>query len=122
MILKIKKKKRIINHYCYEAIYNKITSQNYITSSISFSLTNLFFNGFIAAYLCLFHLIICALLALLFFGKYVVLLFSSNTVNEILGLLISNLYFIYSQMVLVLIFFLDDERYHSNVVKLVLNI
>ena len=62
------------------------------------------------------------------FGKYVILLFSSNSVNEILGLFISNLLGVillklyFSQMVLVLIFFLDDERYHSNVVKLVLNI
>ena len=52
------------------------------------SLINLFFNGFTAAYLS-FNLSICALLLLLFFGKYVILLFSSKTVNEILGLFIS---------------------------------
>ena len=55
-----------------------------------FSLINLFFNGFIAAYLLFFNLTICALLALLFFDVYNLLLFSSDTVNEVLGLFISN--------------------------------
>ena len=50
---------------------------------------NLFFNGFIAAYLSFFNLTICALLAPLFFGVYNILLFSSNIVNEVLGLYIS---------------------------------
>ena len=54
------------------------------------SLINLFFNGFIAAYLLFFSLIICAVLVLLFFDEYIFLLFSSNTVDEALGLFISN--------------------------------
>ena len=58
-------------------------------SNILFSLINLFFNGFIATYLLSFNLTIWALLVLLFFGKYIILLFLSNTVNEILGLFIS---------------------------------
>ena len=49
----------------------------------------LFFNGFIAAYLLFFNLAISALLSLLYFDVYILLLFSSNTVNEILGLFIS---------------------------------
>ena len=51
---------------------------------------NLFFNGFIVAYLLFFNLVICPLLVLSFFDAYILLLFSSNTVNEILGLFISN--------------------------------
>ena len=50
---------------------------------------NIFFNGFIAAYLSIFNLTICALLVPLFFGVYNILLFSSNIVNEVLGLYIS---------------------------------
>ena len=50
---------------------------------------NIFFNGFIAAYLSIFNLTICALLAPLFFGVYNILLFSSNIVNEVLRLYIS---------------------------------
>ena len=60
-------------------------------SNNSFSLINLFFNGFTAAYLLLLILTIWALLILILFGKYVILLLlSSNTINEILGLFISN--------------------------------
>ena len=54
------------------------------------SLMNLFFNGFIAAYQLFFNLIICALLVLLFFDEYIFLSFSSNTVNEVLGLFTAN--------------------------------
>ena len=56
-----------------------------------FCLINLFLHGFIAAYLLSFNLTICALLVLLFFDRYNILFFSSNTVNQILGLFISNL-------------------------------
>ena len=49
------------------------------------SLINLSFNGFNAAYLLFF-----ALLVLLFFVIYIFLLFSSNIVNEVFGLFISN--------------------------------
>ena len=59
--------------------------------NISSNLTNLFFNGFNAAYLSLFsHLTICALLALSIFVTYILFLFSSNIVNEIFGLVVSN--------------------------------
>ena len=58
-------------------------------SNILFSLINLFFNGFITTYLLSFNLTIWSLLVLLFFGKYMILLFLSNTVSEILGLFIS---------------------------------
>ena len=54
------------------------------------SLINLFFNGFIAAYLSFFNLTICTLLVLLFYDEYNILLFSSNIVNEIFELLVSN--------------------------------
>ena len=54
------------------------------------SLMNLFFNGFIAAYVLFFNLIICALLVLLFFDEYIFLSFSSNTVNKVLRLFFSN--------------------------------
>ena len=54
------------------------------------SLINLFFNGFIVAYLLFSNFTICVLLAPLFFGVYNLLLFSSNNVNEVLGLFISN--------------------------------
>ena len=56
------------------------------------SLINLFFNGFLAAYLSFLNLTICALLAPLFFVVYNLLLFSSNIVNEVLRLFISNLF------------------------------
>ena len=55
-----------------------------------FSLMNLFLNGFNAAYLLFYNFTICALLVLLFFVIYIILLFSSNIVNEVLGLFISN--------------------------------
>ena len=51
---------------------------------------NLFFNGFIVAYLLFFNLAICTFIVLLFFDVYILLLFSSNTANEILGIFISN--------------------------------
>ena len=59
-------------------------------SKNSSSLINLFFGGCIAAYLWLFILTIFALLLLLLFDAYTTLLFSSITVNETLGLVISN--------------------------------
>ena len=59
-------------------------------SNNPFSLINLFFNSFTAAYILLLILTIWALLILILFGEYVILLLSSNTVNEILGLFISN--------------------------------
>ena len=70
----------------------KICSLNSVCekdSNILFSLINLFFNGFITTYLLSFNLTIWSLLVLLFFGKYMILLFLSNTVSEILGLFIS---------------------------------
>ena len=89
---------------------------------------NFFFNGFNAACLLFVNLTICVLLVLLFFVTSIILLFSSNIVNEVLGLFISNsvgviwikLYLF--QMVAVLIFFLGEKRYHSNIMKLILSI
>ena len=54
------------------------------------NLINLFFNSLNAEYLLFFNLAICTLLVLLFFDEYIFLLFSSNTVNEVLELFISN--------------------------------
>ena len=73
--------------YCCKCSLSSICEKD---SNNLFSLINLFFNGFMAAYLLFFNLAICALLVQLFFDKYNILLFSSNTVDEILGLFISN--------------------------------
>ena len=54
------------------------------------NLMNLFFNGLIAAYMLYFKWIIFALSALLFFVAYIFFLSSSNIVNEIFGLFVSN--------------------------------
>ena len=54
------------------------------------NLINLFFNSLNAEYLLFFNLAICTLLVLLFFDEYIFLLFSSNTVDEVLELFISN--------------------------------
>ena len=51
------------------------------------NLMKLFFNHFNAAYLLFFNLTICALLVCYI---YIFLLFSSNIVNEVFGLFISN--------------------------------
>ena len=56
----------------------------------SFSFIDLFFIGFIAAYLYSFVLTVFALILPLLLEKYIISLFSSNMFNEILGLSISN--------------------------------
>ena len=54
------------------------------------SLINLFLGAFNAAYLLLFNWTMYALLVLSFFGYYIFLLSSSNIVNEISELFVSN--------------------------------
>ena len=51
---------------------------------------NLFLRGFNAAYLLFFNWTMCALLVLSFLEWCIFLLFSSNIVNEILELFVSN--------------------------------
>ena len=73
--------------YCNMRSLNSLCEKNANTLS---SLMNLFFNGFNAAYLLFLNLSICVLLVPLFFVTYIILLLSSNIVNEVLGLFISN--------------------------------
>ena len=82
-----------MNYYLFELMWFSMYSFNSLFEkhfNIVSNLMNLFFDGFNAAYLLSFKWIIFALLSLLFFDAYNFLLFSSNIVNEILGLFVSN--------------------------------
>ena len=73
----------LFNIYSFDSLFEK---DFHILSNFM----NLFFNGLIAAYMLYFKWIIFALSALLFFVVYIFFLSSSNIVNEIFGLFVSN--------------------------------
>ena len=73
----------LLNMYSFNSLCEEVFN-------ILSSLINLFLGAFNAAYLLLFNWTMYALLVLSFFGYYIFLLPSSNIVNEISELFVSN--------------------------------